>query len=74
MAVQAEQAHQIGSVDLIPVISDPNGKGLLRTKIYKFLDIPERMKANHEFLHKTSPRYYTKDKKSCIIGRNPELT
>ena len=58
-AVQGQNAKQRRSVYLKTVGADQNPEGLLAAEGGKFLNIPERMKTNHEFPHKRSPRYCT---------------
>jgi hypothetical protein len=47
--------------------------GLRGSQGHKILNIPERVKAYHEFLHGISPQSCTKFILSCIMGAQSQI-
>ena len=67
-AVQGEDAHEGGGVDLEPVAANDEPMLLIGSQCHKILNIPQRVESYIEFVHFSSPRRYTKLFLSCIMG------
>ena len=72
-AVQSEHTHEGGGVHLKTVRTHDQIVGLRGSQGHKILNIPERVKAYHEFLHGISPQSCTKFILSCIMGAQSQI-